>query len=84
MTDEELQNKDFQLATLKLLINNNALLRTVIEAQISIIARLEQADGTLIAKNMNDFIEENKALAYKMIQESVPDFRFGPSGRKES
>jgi hypothetical protein len=78
MTDEELLDKNFQLATLKLLINNNALLRTIIEAQISIIAKLEGADGAQVAKNMNEFIEENKALAYKMIQESIPEFRFGP------
>lgn len=78
MNDNELLDRDYQLATLKLLINNNALLRTIIEAQISIIAKLEGAEGSLVAKNMNEFIEENKAIAYKMIQESIPEFRFSP------
>lgn len=72
MTNEEIKNLDFQKATLRLLIDNTAYLRTIIQTQMEILNRLSSKDGCNIALSTYKLQKENEAFVNEYIKNNFP------------
>ncbi len=72
MTNEEIKNLDFQKATLRLLIDNTAYLRTIIQTQMEILNRLSSNDGSNIALSTYKLQKENEAFVNEYIKNNFP------------
>jgi hypothetical protein len=55
MTNEEIKKKDWLILTARALMNNQALLQSVIENQAVIISELKKVPIGDITKKMNEF-----------------------------
>jgi len=74
MKNDDLKKKDWQLLIGHSNIQSLAYLRTILEAQISIIAKLDKIDEKIIAKQMNDVINDNLKLVNKQVEDEIPDY----------
>ena len=73
LTNEELAKLDFPLAVERMLISTNAMLRTVLQNQMVILKALNVTNNDTIAKEMNEWINENKAFVNEVLKKNVPE-----------
>jgi len=76
MTNEELLKLDFQLLTERALINNTALLTTILENQTEILSLLKKVPQTQVAQEVNKKMAENIQRVNEEFKKKTPEYPF--------
>lgn len=81
MTNEELLKLDFQLLTERALINNTALLTTILENQTEILSLLKNVPLNQIANETNQKMIENIQRVNEEFKKKTPEYPFDRDGK---
>jgi two-component sensor histidine kinase len=73
MTNEELAKLDFPIATMKMLLSTTAMLRTVLQNQMTIIKALNVADQEQLVAEINHLLQENLSIIDSDLKQQVPE-----------
>jgi hypothetical protein len=76
MTNEELLKLDFQLLTERALINNTALLTTILENQTEILSLLKNVPLNQVANETNQKMFENIKRVNEEFKKKTPEYPF--------
>ncbi len=76
MTNEELSKLDFQLATLKMLESNTAMLRTILQNQIEIMTALNFGKHKDLEVFINNRFQENLAIVNEDLKNQIPESEY--------
>lgn len=76
MTNEELLKLDFQLLTERALINNTALLTTILENQTEILSLLKSVPLNQVANETNRKMIENIQRVNEEFKKKTPEYPF--------
>jgi len=76
MKNEELLKLDFQLLTERALINNTALLTTILENQTEILSLLKNVPLNQIANETNQKMIENIQRVNEEFKKKTPEYPF--------
>lgn len=71
MENEEHMERDFQIATQKMLLEQGALLRTILQNQMTILEILSK-DGKNPHKEINAMLNENRTYMDRYMREELP------------
>ena len=78
MTNQELIEKDFQLASLRLLMDNNAMLRTILINQATIFEKLGIGDFETNMKDFEKHFTNSHEHIINEIKSDIPNYQFVP------
>ena len=76
MTTDDLKKMDFPIATMKMLQSATAMLCTVLQNQITIMAALNIDSREAISADVNRLLQENLAIVESDLKREVPEGQY--------
>lgn len=73
MTNEEIAKLDFQIATMKLLLTNTAMMKTMLQTQATILQALNIAGRDQLLAEIDHLLNENHYIIEQDLKLKVPE-----------